>query len=69
MVKSWIVECIGDQESYLVRTHGEKWREYQRIVGFLIPFVRFKSIALEGVFSIIIPIIILHLLLRLPIIL
>lgn len=57
------------EESHLSKTFGEEWNEYKGKVGFLIPFIRFKSIALEGLTSILIPIIIMHIWLGLPVIL
>lgn len=63
VVIAWI------EESHLSKTFGDDWTEYRKRVGFLIPFVRFRSIFVEGLLSIAIPIAILHLLLELPILL
>lgn len=57
------------EETHLRKTFGDEWSEYRSKVGFLIPFVRFKSELLEGLFSIFIPIVLLNLLLYLPVIL
>jgi hypothetical protein len=63
VVISWI------EETHLQKTFGDEWKEYRGKVGFLIPLVRFKSNLLEGLLSILIPIIILNVLLELPVIL
>ena len=63
VVIAWI------EESHLSKTFGDDCAGYRRRVGFLIPFVRFRSILVEGLLSIAIPIAILHLLLELPILL
>jgi len=57
------------EESHLLKTFGNEWSEYRSRTGFLIPFVRFRLFVVEGVLSIAIPIVIMHLLLLLPVIL
>ncbi|MHA2359961.1 MAG: methyltransferase family protein [Candidatus Thorarchaeota archaeon] len=63
VVIAWI------EEKHLQKIFGDEWSEYRSEVGFLIPFVRFKSEVLEGFLSILIPIAILNALLYIPVIL
>ena len=55
VVIAWI------EETHLAKTFGDQWKDYRSGVGFLIPFVCFKSALLEGLVSIALPIVILHL--------
>ncbi|MFX1482101.1 MAG: hypothetical protein ACFFCP_02825, partial [Promethearchaeota archaeon] len=55
VVIAWI------EDVHLSRTFGDEWKEYRSRVGFLLPYVHFKSSLLEGLVSIILPIIVLNL--------
>ncbi len=57
------------EEMHLKKTFRDEWNVYSDEVGFLLPFIRFKSELIEGFVSILIPIVILNALLLLPVIL
>jgi protein-S-isoprenylcysteine O-methyltransferase Ste14 len=63
VVIAWI------EESHLKKKFGDDWNDYGQRVGFLIPFVRFRSYLVEGIICLAIPIVIMHILLGLPVIL
>jgi len=44
------------EELYLQNVFGSEWDEYRQRVGFLIPFVKFKSRLIEGIICLLIPI-------------
>ncbi len=48
------------EELHLQNAFGSEWEEYRKRVGFLIPFVKFKSRMIEGVICLLIPIIVLY---------
>ena len=48
------------EELHLQNVFGSSWDEYRKRVGFLLPFVKFKSRILEAIVCLIIPIIILY---------
>lgn len=52
------IACI--EERHLSAVFGSEWAEYRNRVGFLIPFVHFKSRLAEIIICLIIPIIILY---------
>ncbi|TFG34435.1 hypothetical protein EU527_03210 [Candidatus Thorarchaeota archaeon] len=62
----WIVMLVAYvliawvEEIHLSKLFGTTWEAYQNQVGFLIPFVNFKSRLFEGIVCLIIPIVILY---------
>ena len=54
------------EELHLQEVYGSEWIDYRNRVGFLLPFVRFRSRIVEAIVCILLPILVLYALLFLP---
>jgi protein-S-isoprenylcysteine O-methyltransferase Ste14 len=62
MLLAYVVIATAE-ELHLEKLYESKWIEYRQRVGFLIPFVRFKSRIVEAILCVILPIVFLYLIL------